>query len=124
MMYRDQRIVYVVIQTILLHFFIKRCHVVPEVGFTAANAGMTGLDGKTCCVVKFRGGTIIIGFRAFTAQFIQTISKFGFLGAEFLDEFIIFIMFEAGTVVMNGFPVSKGGSAVVIKFNFFRCQGT
>jgi hypothetical protein len=98
-------------------FFVKRGHVIPETGFTAADAGMPRLDGKTGAVIEFCGRTIIIGFRAFASQIEKAVSHFHLFGPEFRGKLEIFIMFQPGTPVMDAFAIGKQGPAVSVHFH-------
>ena len=102
-----------------LCFLVKGGHRIPEIRFTTAYAGVTGLDGETGAIVKFGCGAIIIGFRSLASHFIETVSHFSFLGAEFRYKIALFIMVESWAIVMDSISVCKDGSAQIIKLNGF-----
>jgi len=58
-----------------LHFLIKRAHGVPEIRFTASNAGMTGFDGPACTIVEFDNGTVVVGLGSSAAHFVQAVTQ-------------------------------------------------
>ena len=53
-------------------FSVKWRHRIPEIRFTAANAGMTGLNRPAGAVIELNAGTVVVAFRAFTSLIFKT----------------------------------------------------
>ena len=58
-----------------LHFLVKRAHGVPEIRFTASDAGVTGFDGPARAIVEFDDGTVVVGLGSSAAQFVKAITQ-------------------------------------------------
>ena len=68
-----KRIIYNIIH-VRLHFLIKRAHGIPEIRFTASDAGMTGFDGPARTIVEFDDGAVVVGLGSSAAKFVKAIT--------------------------------------------------
>jgi hypothetical protein len=98
-----------------LEFLIKWCKLIPEIRFTAADAGMTRLNRPAGSVVELGHGAIVIRFRSPAAHLKEAVTQLGLFGTEFFYELIIFKVSPSRTLVMNGFPVGKQGPTEIVE---------
>ena len=60
--------------------------IIPEIGLTATNATMTGLNGITDSVIPADNTAGIVGNRTTTANFVKTVAFFGIFIIEGFDK--------------------------------------